>query len=160
MENLTCFKTGWSALFDVSLWIKWLSIASNIATVTAVIVAIIAATIAYKQLLSNVRESKSSTANNIYQQYLHLCMEHPNFSFGMEKPDERSEEYATYCWFVSSMLFSFEQVLEINEDDEKWVKTIESQLVRHASHLKSSTTVSEGYWNSNLEELINKVIRE
>ncbi|QYJ70308.1 hypothetical protein K0H59_14890 [Shewanella sp. FJAT-51649] len=160
MENITCFKTGWSALLDVGLWLKWLSIFSDIATVTAVIVAIIAAKIAYKQLLSSVKESKSSTANSIYQQYLHLCMEHPAFSLGMEKPDERNEEYAKYCWFVSSMLFSFEQVLEINDDNEKWLKTIESQLSRHASHLKSSSTVSDGHWNDNLESLINKVISE
>lgn len=160
MENVTCFKTGWSALLDAGLWIKWLSIASNFATVTAVIVAIIAATIAYKQLISNVKVSKSSTANNIYQQYLHLCMEHPVFSLGMKKPDERNEEYTKYCWFVSSMLFSFEQVLEINEDDDKWLRTIESQLARHASHLKSSSTVSDGHWNNNLQTLINKVISE
>ncbi len=160
MENVTCFKTGWSSLLDIALWSKWLSIASNLATVTTVIVAIIAAVIAYRQLLSNVKESKGSTANSIYQQYLHLCMEYPVFSFGMEKPDERNEEYAKYCWFVSSMLFSFEQILEINEDDEKWLRTIESQLARHVSHLKSSSTVSDGHWNNNLEILINKVISE
>lgn len=160
MENVTCFKTGWSALLDVNLWINWLGIASDIATVTAVIVAIIAAYIAYKQLISNVKESRSSTANSIYQQYLHLCMEYPAFSMGMEIPNERNEEYTKYCWFVSSMLFSFERVLEINEGDHKWLKTIESQLRRHASHLKKSSTVSDGYWNENLEKLIKKVISE
>ncbi|EGT0657420.1 hypothetical protein JAG27_001137 [Proteus mirabilis] len=160
MENVTCFKTGWSALLDAGLWIKWLSIASSLATVITVIVAIAAAIIAYRQLLSNVKESKSSTANSIYQQYLHLCMEYPVFSLGMEKPDEKNEDYTKYCWFVSSMLFSFEQVLEINEDDEKWLKTIESQLARHASHLKISSTVSDGHWNNKLETLINKVISE
>lgn len=158
MNNVTCFKTGLSALLDIQLWIKWMSILSNIATVVAVIVAIVAALIAYQQLLSNIKESKSSTANNIYQQYLTLCMDNPHFSFGMEKPHEKNEEYARYCWFVSSMLFSFEQILEINEDDPKWTKTIESQLERHAAHLKISSTVSNGHWNNNLEELIQKVI--
>ncbi|WP_025903643.1 hypothetical protein [Tatumella sp. UCD-D_suzukii] len=159
MKNLTCFKTGLSALLDINLWVKWISIASNIATVITVIVAIIAAAIAYKQYLSNIKESKNSTANSIYQQYLQLCITYSKFSFGLKKPAVRNEEYSKYCWFVSSMLFSFEQILEINENDDKWAKAIESQLKRHANHLKISSSVSDEHWSSSLEKIIDKVIK-
>ncbi|QYJ75062.1 hypothetical protein [Shewanella sp. FJAT-52076] len=160
MSNLMCFKIGWAALLDVELWLKWLDILSKIATVVAVVVAIIAAFIAYKQITSNSQVSKSSTAISIYQQYLQLCIDNPQFSMGMQKPTNRTGEYTKYCWFVSSMLYSFEQILEVYDNDDKWIKTIKSQLIRHSEHLKISSSVQDGHWNSKLESVIEDVLHE
>lgn len=75
MEDVKCFEVGISALFDASLWVKWLSILANISTVAAVIVAFIAAGIAYHQYKSSKEESRHATASGIYHQYLLLCIE-------------------------------------------------------------------------------------
>ncbi|MEN4636554.1 hypothetical protein ABEG70_15910 [Pantoea agglomerans] len=158
IKALMCFKTGWAILLDAQYWIKWSGIYSNVATILAVIVAAIAAVIAFYQLHSSRIESRRSTANQIYQQYLAMCIEHPNFSLGMNKPVRRSKEYTQYCWFVSSMLFSFEQILEVNSFDKKWISTIESQLSRHEKHLKSSSSVRNGQWEENLDLILKRVI--
>ncbi|WP_392340722.1 hypothetical protein [Moritella marina] len=157
-SGVTCFKTGWSALLDAELWVKWFDILASLTTMVAVFAAIFAAYIAYKQLISNAKETRNATACNIYQQYLALCMANPNFSNGMVKPESRSKEYTQYCWFISSMLFSFEKILETQKDDTQWVKTIKSQLIMHREHLKSSGTVKDGQWEKELDDIIKKVI--
>ncbi|MBK0030954.1 hypothetical protein IBT47_01540 [Erwinia sp. S43] len=159
-KDLTCFKTGWSILLDIQFWIKWLGILANLATIAAVIVGIIAAWIAFRQIKSSAEESKRSTANQIYQQYLLLCFENPSFTNGLTKPSRKNEKYSKYCWFISTMLFSFEQILEINSNDSQWIDTIESQLVRHAKHLKVSSTVRNGHWDERLNKIIKKVLAE
>ncbi|MEZ8695379.1 hypothetical protein BCU88_21800 [Vibrio splendidus] len=158
-SGITCFKTGWSALLDVDLWVKWFDIFASLATTLAVFAAIFAAYIGYQQLISNAKETRNATACNIYQQYLALCMANPNFSNGMAKPESRSKEYTQYCWFISSMLFSFEKILETQKGDPQWVKTIESQLMMHKEHLKSSDTVKDEQWEKELDNIIKKVIR-
>lgn len=159
-EKMTCFKTGWASLLNGDLWIKWASIASNVATVIAVVVAIFAAVIAFRQLISSGKESRRSTANQIYQQYLAMCIEYPYFSRGLMKPHRRKVEYTKYCWFVSSMLFSFEQILETDPDDKQWIITIESQLKMHSSHLKISRTANSEQWDKNLDGIIKRVISQ
>ena len=156
--NLTCFKTGLALLLDGQYWMKWSGLYSNVATVFAVVVAAIAAGIALYQLRSSRAESRRSTAHQIYQQYLAMCIEYPKFSLGMNKPLRRNQEYTKYCWFVSSMLFSFEQILEINSTDEQWVSTIETQLKMHEKHLKLSSSVRDGQWEKNLDLILKRVI--
>ncbi|MFH4760185.1 hypothetical protein [Vibrio alginolyticus] len=158
-SDVTCFKTGLASLLDIELWLKWIEVASGLATTFALIVASIAAYIGYKQLLSNKEESRKATASSIYQQYLLLSMEYPQFSMGMEKPESRNDTYQQYCWFVSSMLFSFEQILETQNEDPQWLETIKSQLSRHKIHLATSSTVNNGHWDPILTKLIDDVCR-
>jgi hypothetical protein len=156
-SNITCFKTGWAALLDIELWGKWVDIVSGLATISALIVAVIAACIGYNQLISNRSESRKATASAIYHQYLLLCMDNPQFSMGIEKPETRNDTYQRYCWFVSSMLFSFEQILETQQNDPQWLETIKSQLSRHKEHLSRSGTVNNGHWDPVLTRLIAEV---
>ncbi|WP_323916582.1 hypothetical protein [Aeromonas veronii] len=154
-SNLTCFKTGLSALLDVELWVQWTDILSNLLTV---FIAGVALYIAYKQLMSNRTETRNATAHNLYHQYLKLCMDMPQYSYGMEKPNHECIEYGKYCWFISAMLFTFEQMLETMASDEKWQATIKSQLIIHKDFLSSSSTVREKKWNHKLQGLIEDVI--
>lgn len=153
-----CFKTGWAVILDGQYWVKWSGIYSDFATIFAVLVAAVAAGIGFFQLRSSRIESRRSTANQIYHQYLAMCIQYPNFSMGMNRPLRKSQEYTKYCWFVSSMLFSFEQILEINSFDKQWISTIESQLNRHAKHLKFSSSVRNGQWEENLDLILKRVI--
>lgn len=154
-SNLTCFKTGLSALLDVELWVQWTDILSNLLTV---FIAGVALYVAYKQLMSNRTETRNATAHNLYHQYLKLCMDMPQYSYGMEKPNHECIEYGKYCWFISAMLFTFEQMLETMASDEKWQATIKSQLIIHKDFLSSSSTVREKKWNHKLQRLIEDVI--
>lgn len=155
-SNLTCFKTGLSALLDAELWVQWTDILSNVLTV---FIAGMALYIAHRQLMSNRTETRNATAHNLYHQYLKLCMDMPQYSYGMEKPNHECIEYGKYCWFISAMLFTFEQILETMASDEKWQATIKSQLIIHKEFLSSSSTVREKKWNHKLQGLIEDVIQ-
>ncbi len=161
-ENMTCFYTGWSALLDIELWTKWMDIFSSLAAVAIAGLALYVARnqlhLGWEQLKINRDETRSATAHNLYHQYLILCIEKPEYAYGMDKPEERTEEYGKYCWFVSSMLFTFEQILETKATDDKWEKTITSQLNIHKEFLASSRTVREGEWDNELQEIIKKVL--
>lgn len=156
--GIRCFNMGWAVLLDGQIWIKWAGILSNVATVIAACVAIVAAIIALLQYRSSIRESRRAAANQIYQQYLNVCFHYPNFSMGMLPPKTKSDDYTKYCWFVSAMLFSFEEILDVCPTDEKWQLAIESQLRRHVEHLKKSSTVKQGQWSKPLQVIINKVV--
>lgn len=161
-EQLSCFETGWAALFNVDLWIKWGEIFNNFAPS---IIAAVALWVAYSQLnlgfaqlKSNRIETRNATAHNLYHQYLTLCLEKPEFSNGMVHPGKDCDDYRQYCWFVSTMLFTFEQIIETQSTDEKWIRTIESQLRIHKEFLAKSSTVKEKKWNDSLQLLIEKAI--
>lgn len=147
---------------DIDVWVKWIGIGSSIATViiawSALYVANKQLKLGWEQLNTNISETKNATAHNLYHQYLAMCIDKPEFSYGMEKPEERTIDYGKYCWFVSSMLFTFEQILETNSLDQKWIGTIKSQLLRHKNFLAISSTVRERNWNDKLQNIINEVI--
>ncbi len=158
MSGIKCFDIGFSALLDGALWIKWAGILANIATCAAAIIAIIAAFIAYHQINISRQETRKSTAFNSYNQYLLLCINNPEYAEGMGKPSQRTVEYSKYRWFVSTMLFSFEQILDVQPEDKEWEKTILSQLKRHKEILISSRTVNEKEWSDELHILIARAI--
>ncbi|MGY3879679.1 hypothetical protein ACW5WK_19905 [Aeromonas enteropelogenes] len=147
---------------DIDVWVKWISIGSSIATViiawSALYVANKQLKLGWEQLNTNISETKNATAHNLYHQYLSMCIDKPEFAYGMEKPEERTIDYGKYCWFVSSMLFTFEQILETNSLDTKWIDAIKSQLLRHRKFLAISSTVRERNWNDKLQNIINEVI--
>lgn len=87
-----------------------------------------------------------------------MCIDMPLFAYGLDKPNSRTIEYGQYCWFVSSMLFTFEQILETNSPDQKWQDTIKSQLLIHKNFLSISSTVRKRNWNNNLQKIIDEVI--
>ncbi len=157
--EMTCFETGWTVFLDVNMWTSWTAIAASLATVIAAASAIFAGMIAFKQLKSGRDEARRATANNIYSQYLTLCFENPVFAYGLDPVETHDNEtYNKYRWFVSNMLFTFEQVLETQSKDEKWINTIQAQLKRHKKHLDKSSTVKDRVWNDELMELIEKAI--
>lgn len=161
-DNVTCFNTGWSALLDVELWVKWIDIFTSLAAVAiagyALYVACNQLSLGWQQLKVNRDETRSATAHNLYHQYLTLCIEKPEFANGMAKPVDRCSEYSKYCWFVSSMLFTFEQILETKSTDDKWQRTIKSQLQTHKVFLASSRTVREREWNDELQTIIDQIL--
>ena len=146
---MTCFKTGWAALLDVSLLVNW-------ATIATPIVAAVAIGIALYQLKESRKESRRSSAYSIYTDYLQLCFDYQKYSGGFDITTQATQnEQYQYSWFVTKMLFAFEQILDVYSDDEEWIKTIKSQLKRHKWHLCRSGTIRRGEWSVILTSLVN-----
>ncbi|TMP80576.1 hypothetical protein CWB73_11125 [Pseudoalteromonas phenolica] len=142
-----CFETGWAALLSADLWSKWAGIATAL-------IAFIALRIARKQLKTAREESKRALAHSAYNDYLTLCFENTKFSYGNEKGECQSE----YKWFVSKMLFAFEQIIEVYPDDIEWKTAIKNQLKMHSPHLTNSNSVSRKDWSNELTKIIQEVI--
>lgn len=144
---MTCFKTGLTALLDLSFWSGW-------ANIVMAVVAVLALLFAKKQLESASKDSKRATAYSAYAEYLKLCMENESFARGIEIEITRNEDdYSKYRWFIANMLFAFEQVLEACKDDTTWQETIRHQLKRHKWHLDKSGSAARPEWSNALKVL-------
>ncbi|ENO8810596.1 hypothetical protein [Photobacterium damselae] len=149
-----CFETGWAVLISSDLWVKW-------TTILMPFIAMLALYVAWSQLKSSRYESKASTAHAIYHQYLSLCLENSELAKGdQEIVSENEQINGKYKWFISSMLFSFEQILQVANDDSDWEVAIKAQLLRHAWHLSESGTVKRKEWSIELMTIINKALVE
>ncbi|WP_417696621.1 hypothetical protein [Psychromonas sp.] len=148
---MTCFETGFAILLNIETWKNWVPIIS-------LFVAIGALSIAFWQVQVGRNTSASAQAHGIYQQYLAICIAHPELASGDYVPEgENDLEYAKYTWFFSSMLFAFEQVLEAKPNDEKWIEAIRSQLKKHKAHLSKSSTVRSKQWHKDLDKIIREI---
>lgn len=113
------------------------------------------------QLRSGRKESRRATAYSTYQEYLKLCFENAMLAYGnQEELMQNGKIVKEYPWFVSQMLFAFEQILENDKFDEQWKTSIKSQLERHAWYLKRSNTVNRNEWSCELKSMINDVTAE
>ncbi|HIF9159812.1 TPA: hypothetical protein ACX6PK_000591 [Photobacterium damselae] len=145
-----CINLKVHPFFDAELWSSILSVLADLAAISAVIIAGVAGYIAYQQLLANRKQS----AVTLYKEYLQLCIENPDFAEGKYSENKKRE----YVWFVSKVLFTFEQVVIANQGDTQWFDTLENQLVFHKAHLTKSRTANSGEWENELDKLIKKVI--
>ena len=161
MSDIYCFEMGFAALLDVSLWVEWLGILANPATFFGLFIAGVAAIYAIRQHRENIIESRRSVAYELYPQYLSLCFEHPEFARGFERPTKKYDiQYERYCWFISSALFAFEQILHTESQKNTWIKTIKSQLSFHKEHLIRSSTIRNELWDNDLQKIINELISQ
>ncbi|MCG9608291.1 hypothetical protein L1D41_01195 [Vibrio harveyi] len=150
ISNEVCIKLTEHPLVDAALWDSILSVLSDVATITAVIIAGVAGYIAYQQLLASRKQSAAA----LYKEYLQLCINNPDFAEGKYSTNNKRE----YLWFVSQILFTFEQVVIANRGDKQWFDTIENQLTIHKTHLTTSRTANSGEWEKELAKIIKKVI--
>lgn len=130
------------------------------ASVIAMLLATITILVALYQLKVGRAESRSSQAHSIYQQYLAMCIEYPELARGYEPQSAADPKYDRYKWFVSSLLFSFEQILEAKPNDKYWEVAIRSQLKTHRTHLRKSSSLKDGQWHPSLQRLLNEIIKE
>lgn len=150
---MICFETGFAVLLNIETWKNWIPIVSLFVAITAL-------SVAYRQVQVARETAASAQAHAIYQQYLALCITYPELASGKYIATSKNDrEYAKYTWLFSSMLFAFEQILEAKPNDDKWIETIKSQLEKHKSHLKKSSTASSDHWHDNLALIINEVLK-
>ena len=151
---MICLDTNAARLLTFDFW-------NDRADIIMMIIASIALVFSIKQLLSARKDSRRATAYATYQEYLKLCFENPTLAYGKQSEIiQNNKTTPKYPWFVSQMLFAFEQILETDKSDEQWLVSIESQLERHAWYLKNSSTANRSEWNEELKAIIKKVTLE
>ncbi|MGR5355794.1 hypothetical protein [Vibrio chagasii] len=149
---MICLDTNAAQLLTFEFW-------NERADIIMAIVAILALILTLKQLRSGRLESRRATAYATYQEYLKNCAENPKLAYGNRNEivlnGVTREEYP---WFISQMLFTFEQVLETSKSDKQWKTAIRSQLERHAWYLEGSNTIKRKEWSDELTALISVAI--
>lgn len=148
---MTCLDTSIAQFFTLQFW-------NDRADIIMSVIAAVALAFTIKQLKSSRKESRRTTAYSTYQEYLRLCFDNPKFAYGNKNEivlNGKTEEQ--YPWFVSQMLFAFEQILETDKSDNQWKTAIEAQLKRHAWYLKKSTSANREEWSTELSVIIKRV---
>ena len=149
---MICYESGLAVILDVDMWIKWGALAVPFIALGAIKVAL-------NQLKVSREETRRSTAYTAYQQYLSLCLEHSDLAKGCESEIYKDDfKYGKYKWFLSNMLFSFEQIIEVLPKDKEWKSSIKSQLLRHRWHLVKAKSIKEKQWSPEMSAIINEVI--
>ncbi|AIW17248.1 hypothetical protein VITU102760_19810 [Vibrio tubiashii] len=151
---MICLDTNAARLLTFDFW-------NDRADIVMMVIASIALVFSIKQLLSGRKESRRATAYATYHEYLKLCFDNSALAYGNQSEIiQNGQTTPEYPWFVSQMLFAFEQILETDKSDEQWQISIKSQLERHAWYLKKSKTANRSEWNEELKAIIKQVTSE
>jgi len=150
-----------------SVWADLSGLATiNIAVLTAFIVTFglsqLKATrsqlnVANDQLREAKKDNVRSFSHNAYSKYLKLTLEYPNFAHPeQELIKHDSTMHSQYRWFISNMLFYFEEILMINDKDKDWNKAISRQIKIHMWQISGSSYKQQG-WSPELLKIINSL---
>ncbi|MFS1465529.1 hypothetical protein BCU33_005610 [Vibrio lentus] len=145
-----------------SLWSDFSGLATvNVAFMTAFIVffGMYQLNTAKEQLEESKQVNIKSLSHNSYSKYLQLALENPQFAF--PNPDfiqSKVEVFAKYRWFVANMLFYFEEVLVVNDQDRNWSNAISRQIKIHMWYLENSNYRNQA-WSTELVEIITKQVQ-
>jgi hypothetical protein len=96
------------------------------------------------QLMLSAHESRDAArlqheiaANQSWERYMALSLEHPDFVNGAKFESLKPEERASYIFYVQYLLFASEQVLEYSKNDREWNFSIVYEARRHLPYLSS-----------------------
>lgn len=129
------------------------------ADIIVAVIAFLALLFTFFQINISKRESRRATAFSAYNEYLQLCFDFPNYSYGSKSIIMHAGKVEIqYPWFISRMLFCFEQILVVEKDNKQWLIALESQLTKHSWYLKNSNSIKRKEWSKNLQELIDKAV--
>lgn len=138
-----------------NIWANFSGLATvDIAILTALIVAF-----GSSQLNETKKNNVRSFSHNAYSKYLKLTLEYPHFA--NPEPELIKSDMAMhshYRWFISNMLFYFEEVLMINDKDKDWDKAIRRQVKIHMWQIGFSNYKEQG-WSSDLLKIIDSLPR-
>ncbi|MFP7408726.1 hypothetical protein [Aeromonas veronii] len=131
---------------------------SYISTAITAGVAVLALCTAQSELSSN----RESAAYELYNSYLEMAYEKPNFAEPKFQYIKNNAEFTAYTWFVSRMLFSAEQIisLELKTDAMyEWKKTLCVQMYYHKEYFKEkSFKETQEMYHISIRNMIDYVI--
>lgn len=173
---------------DCSIPINWEWVASNNNAISAsassvsaacfVLSVIITAIFAAVQLAKAKRNQKESTARNIFNDYLKKSLDNPilaypsKFSFMIDLDNKTINgslaEFERYEWYISLLIFSMKEILDILGKDKYWKLTVKRQLGYHVDYFiwrrKNFKLDKEAYVENDFIELagdkVNSIINE
>jgi hypothetical protein len=133
-------------------------VAANVATV----IALIGIVVAYRQFRADTIAQKHTAAITAWTEYLRLALAHPDFArpqpwltgAGISGP-----QFSQYRWFVATLLFACEQVLEAHPDDSAWREIVKAQLRHHHAFL-AQPYFDKAVYSMPLATLATEVIGE
>jgi hypothetical protein len=131
--------------------------AANIATC----VGVIGVFVAFRQLKSSREVQREATAIDVWKDFLHLALAHPDLAKPepyMASQGSNYTKFSKYTWFVSAMLFAAERVLMLRDSDD-WEVTIMGQLRLHSDYFHTRDFDPSQYGRS-LRALIGRVLEE
>jgi hypothetical protein len=121
-------------------------------TAFAAAVAAVALAIAAYQIKVSRSDARRGTAHQIYKDYLRMAMENPKFSsaaYPRDRPllyeiEKNPLQYESYEYYVASLLFAAEGILESCSDKE-WTAALTDQMKYHALYLKKANLLETHY---------------
>ncbi len=116
-------------------WIK--SNATGLEALGAVTTAAVAlaALIGVKfQIDANERVQKTQAAKEIYREYLNITIQHPGLSVANYCSIDRAKDRAAYESYVEYLLYTAEQLIEM---DNNWEKPMASEISHHTAYICS-----------------------
>ena len=132
----------------------------SISSIITAGVAIFALCTAKNELSSN----RESTAYDLYNSYLEMAYEKPDFAEPKFKYIKDSSQLTGYTWFVSRMLFSAEQIISLDLSNEamyEWKKTLCIQIGYHKEYFKEKTfEETKEIYHFNIKNMIDYVVKD
>ncbi|WP_238787779.1 MULTISPECIES: hypothetical protein [Vibrio] len=118
---------------------------SEFTGILALAVACGALLVAYRQYLISKTQARDLHAKNQYMSYLKLAFDNPKYSLASYPEGSPRyyefyrirDEYIRYEFYVSNLIFSVEQILELADWNQSWEDTVVDQLKYHAIYLDS-----------------------
>ncbi|PKG40198.1 hypothetical protein [Psychromonas sp. Urea-02u-13] len=112
--------------------------------------------VANNQLREVKKDNVRSFSHTAYSQYLKLTLEYPHFAHpDPELIKSDSAMHSHYRWFISNMLFYFEEVIMINDGDKDWSKAISRQIRIHMWQIGSYSSYKQQGWSQELLKIID-----
>lgn len=125
----------------------------------ALIFSFIALVLTIWQISANKKNSRRINAYSIYQDYLKLTIQYPEYASGnMAFVNQNKQLQSQYSWFLANAFLAFEEILTICKNEQDWAIAISHQLARHAWHMSKSKSIQRGDWKPALKRLIDKEI--
>jgi hypothetical protein len=105
------------------------------APIITALTAFAALAVASLQLALNRRNQRETTAKTNFREYLKLCVEHPEFAYGIIP---KAEDRAEYEWFIAHFLWAAEELLEFARED--WEENLKLHISYHRGFLQFDPT--------------------
>jgi hypothetical protein len=149
---------------------SWISCAAWITPIPTTMIALVAFTVAWRQL----RLNRSNESSRLFLNWMDECLKNPKFAYinydencqftayFRDGVDVCVEDVRSYHWFVSKLLNACDYILADSKASHDWVDSIRSNLDCHAKylwHLWDTESVQK-YYGYSLINLLEEVLAE
>jgi hypothetical protein len=129
------------------------------AAVVALLLATLAAAIAWLQVRETRNSEKEADAQESFRSYLQLCLNNPQLAYPDYQEIKKDDlERKKYEWFVASLLAASEKIIASVKNDQRWIDTIKLNVGYHKEFLSDKTALKESEFNT-YDPRLQKLVR-